>query len=35
LSKPFALSDVREIVQHVLQAQQDELLAEPNPPSFP
>jgi PAS domain S-box-containing protein len=35
LSKPFALGDVREIVQHVLQAQQDELLAEPNPPSFP
>jgi PAS domain S-box-containing protein len=35
LSKPFALSDVREIVQHVLQAQQDELAAEPGPPSLP
>jgi CheY-like chemotaxis protein len=34
LSKPFALSDVRQIVQHVLQAQQDELVAEPSPPPF-
>jgi PAS domain S-box-containing protein len=35
LSKPFALSDVREIVQHVLQTQQDELAAAPSPPSLP
>ena len=35
LSKPFALSDVREIVQHVLQALQDELVAEPSPPALP
>jgi two-component system NtrC family sensor kinase len=34
LSKPFALSEVRDIVQRVLHAQQGELTGEPSPPLF-